>query len=48
MSNNKNTEYKWTDCELEQRTTDNPIWWLKGFLIIVGWILAMLIIQHYL
>lgn len=32
----KKTNYKWIDTDREKRTTDNPIWWLKGLLIIVA------------
>ena len=37
----RNTDYKWIDIERENRTTDNPIYWIKGFVIIVVFYVGM-------
>jgi len=44
----KQTDYKWIDLERERKTTENPFWWMKGVLIIIGMFLALLVIQHWL
>jgi len=40
----KQTDYKWIDLERERKTTDNPLWWMQGVLIIAGMFLALLAI----
>lgn len=41
------TDYKWIDIERENRTTDNPIYWVKGFAIIVGIVAALFILLFF-
>jgi hypothetical protein len=42
----KQTDYKWIDLERERKTTENPLWWMQGVLIIAGMFLALLAIQY--
>lgn len=42
----KKSDYKWIDIENENKTTENPMWWLRGLLIIIGFTLSILGIKY--
>jgi hypothetical protein len=44
---NKNIDYKWIDCESENKTTENLIYWIQGLAIIIAFVIIILLIVFF-
>lgn len=44
----KINDYKWIDSRREEQTSNNPFYWIKGFLIILGFLIIVYLLKQIL
>ena len=42
----KTKDFKWIDSRGKEQTSNNPFYWIKGFLIVLGFLIIVYLLKH--